>query len=82
MISADQLAKLKQLFAQRGVTITDSEALQIGLWLLARVKPILRPIPLDKMPLFDTIKDETAKFREKHRFITLSEWRKQQHKQT
>ena len=82
MISADQLAKLKQLFAQRGVTITDSEALQIGLWLLARVKPILHPIPLDKMQLFDKIKDETANLRKKHRFITLSEWRKQQRKQT
>jgi hypothetical protein len=82
MISADQLAKLRQLFAKRGVTITDSEALQIGLWLLARVRPILHPVSLDKIPLFDKIKDETANFREKHRFVTLSEWRKQKPKQT
>ena len=82
MISADQLAKLRQLFAKRGVTITDSEALQIGLWLLARVKPVLHPVPLDKMPLFDTIRSESTKIREKHRFVGLAEWRKQKRQPT
>jgi hypothetical protein len=71
MISAERLAKLKQLFAREGITLTDAEALQIGLWLLARVKSVLRPIPLDKMELFATIRDETVAVRQKTPFVNL-----------
>jgi hypothetical protein len=75
MISADRLAKLKQLFARDGVALTDAETLQIGLWLLARVRPVLRPIPLDNMGLFATIKSETAAIRQKTPFVNLYQWR-------
>jgi hypothetical protein len=75
MIPADRLEKLKQLFAEDGITITDTEALEIGLWLLARVKPVLRPIPLDKMESFATIKGEARTIRHTTPFVNLYEWR-------
>src|SRR5713101_4367038 len=44
MIPADQLARLKKLFAEDGVTLTDDQALSIGLWLTARVGAVLRRV--------------------------------------
>ena len=76
VISPDRLLKLKQLFAEDGISLTDAEALEIGLWLLARVKPILRPIPLDKMGLFATMRSEFAAIRQKRDFVNLYQWRR------
>jgi hypothetical protein len=76
MIPADRLEKLKHLFSEDGITLTDAEALEIGLWLLARVKPVLRPVPLDKMELFATIRGETKAIRHAAPFVNLYEWRR------
>ena len=76
MIPPEGLAALKQLFAEDGITLTDAQALEIGLWLLARVKPILRPIPLDKMELFATMRSEAEDVRRKTPFVNLYQWRK------
>ena len=59
MIPAEQLEKLKRLFAEDGITLTDAKVLEIGLWLLARVRPVLVPIPLDKMEYSAIIKKES-----------------------
>jgi hypothetical protein len=75
MIPPDRLAKLKQLFAEDGVTLTDAKALEIGLWLLARVKPVLRPVPLDKMESFAIIKSEAKATRDATPFVNLYEWK-------
>jgi hypothetical protein len=87
MIPAAQLEKLKKLFAEDGTTLTDAEALEIGLWLVARVKPVLVPVPLDKMAFFGTIKRETNALRLRTRFVNLFAWRckpckKQKHSPT
>lgn len=71
MISADQLNRLKALFAQDGTNVTDAQALRIGLWLLARVRPIVCPLPLDKTELFATIKREDASLRQTGKFLNL-----------
>jgi hypothetical protein len=75
MIPADRLEKLKHLFSEDGITLSDAEALEIGLWLLARVKPVLRPVPLDKLELFATIRGETNAIRRTTSFVNLHEWR-------
>jgi hypothetical protein len=75
-IPADRLLKLKQLFAEDGISLTDAQALEIGLWLLARVKPVLRPVPLDKMELFATIRNEAAAIRRATPFVNLYELRR------
>ena len=73
VISAERLEKLKELFAEDGIELTDVEALEIGLWLLARIQPVFTSVPLDKMPLFATIKEEEKAIRSKVRFVSLSE---------
>jgi hypothetical protein len=78
MIPADQLTKLKLLFAEDGITLTDADALEIGLWLVARVRPILAPVPLDKMDFFATIRSETTAFRDTTPFVSLYNWRRKQ----
>jgi hypothetical protein len=76
MIPADRLENLKKLFAEDEITLTDAEALEIGLWLVARVKSVLTSVPLDKMALFGTIKKETNALRRRMPFVNLSEWRR------
>jgi hypothetical protein len=76
MIPADRLKKLKQLFAEDGITLTDAEALEIGLWLIARIRPVLRPVSLDKMALFGRIKGEAKAMRRSAAFVNLHEWRR------
>jgi len=76
MIPVDQLEKLKKLFAEDGITLTNAEALQIGLWLVARARPVLKPIPLDKMALFATIRSEAKAMRRMTPFVNLYEWRR------
>ena len=79
-IPHERLLALKQLFAKEGLTLTDAQALEIGLWLLARIKPILRPIPLDKMESFATIRDEVEAIKKKTPFINLYAWRRRKSK--
>ncbi len=76
MIPTDRLAKLKELFAEDGITLTGNQAVEIGLWLLARVRPVLRPIPLDKKELFATIKSEARAIRRKTPFVNLHAWKR------
>ncbi len=78
MILADQLEKLKKLFAEDGITLTDAEALEIGLWLVARVRPFLKAVPLGKMALFGTIRSETRTIWRRAPFVNLYEWRRKQ----
>ena len=77
MIPDDRLEKLKQLFVEDGITITDKEALEIGLWVVARVRSVLQPLPLDKLALFATIKDDTKAMRHNKPFVNLYEWRRE-----
>ena len=76
MIPAERLQKLKQLFAEDGITLTDAEALEIGLWLVERVRPVLAPVPLDKLAQFAIIRSEAKAFRDAMPFINLHEWRR------
>lgn len=80
MIPAAHLEKLKRLFAEDGIVLTDAQALEIGLWLVAAVRPLLTPIPLDKAAQFATIRDETRALRQKTSFVNLWEWRRKQGK--
>jgi hypothetical protein len=77
MIPADRLEKLKKLFAEDGITLSDAEALEIGLWLVARVRPVLRSVPLDKMALFATMRSEAEAIRHTAPFVNLYKWRRQ-----
>jgi len=81
MISVNQLDELKKLFAEDGITLTDAETLEIGHWLLARVQPVARPISLDKMPIFATIKNEVDAIRRMRPFVNLYEWRRKKCKE-
>lgn len=76
MISPERLEKLKQIFVDDGVTLTDAKALEIGLWLLARIRPVLTPIPLDKRGEFTIIKGEIEAIRRKTPFVNLHDWRR------
>jgi hypothetical protein len=76
MVPAERLQKLKQLFAEDGITLTDAEALEIGLWLVERVRPVLAPVPLDKMAQFAIIRNEAKAIRYATPFINLHEWRR------
>ena len=78
MNPADRLEKLKRLFAEDGITLTDAEALEIGLWLLARVRPVMKPLPLDKLTLFGKIRSEAKAMRRTKPFVNLYEWRRKQ----
>jgi hypothetical protein len=79
-IPAERVLVLKQLFAKEGIELTEAQALEIGFWLLARIKPILRPIPLDKMESFVTIRDEVEAIKQKTPFINLYAWRRRKNK--
>ena len=76
MIPAERLEKLKKMFAEDGITLSDAEALEIGIWLVARVRPVLRSIALDKMALFATIRGETEAIRREATFVNLYKWRR------
>ena len=80
MISAARLEELKKLFAEDGITLTNAEVLEIGLWLVARTRPVLAVVPLDKVAQFGRIKRETRAMRRQTPFITLAEWRRIRHK--
>lgn len=55
-LSQEMLEDLKELFKEDGVEITDQEAYEVGMWLLARVMAVegLR-IPKHKKELWDQI---------------------------
>lgn len=76
MITAERLQRLKQLFAEDGITLTDAKALQIGHWLIERVREVVTPVPLDKKELFTTIMKEEVAIRGSEPFVNLYEWRK------
>ena len=76
MIPANRLEELKKLFAEDGIALTNAEALEIGLWLVSRVRAVLTIVPLDKRAQFDTIKGETKAIRLATHFTDLSEWRR------
>jgi len=80
MIPADALTKLKQMFAEDGLALTDAEALEIGLWLLGRVRPILKAVPLDKMDQFAIMKTEATASRQARPLVNLYEWRRRKHR--
>jgi hypothetical protein len=80
MIPANRLEELKKLFAEDGITLTNAEALEIGLWLVARIRPVLAVVPLDKAAQFGRIKRETKTMRRKTPFVNLSKWRRTRHK--
>lgn len=73
---ADQLGKLKRLFADDGLALTDEAALEIGLWLLARVRNVLTPVPLDRLGTIDIIRDEVASSRAGTPLVNLYDWRR------
>ena len=58
MISQERLEKLKQLFNEDGIDISDAHALEAGLWLIERVKAVCIPIPPDKEALYHEIAKE------------------------
>jgi len=76
MIPNERLQKLKQLFAEDGIVLSDAEALQIGLWLLARISLVITPVPLDKRALFDKMRSEAAEVHGTIRSLSLYEWRR------
>ena len=75
MIPAARLEELKKLFAEDGITLTNAEAFELGLWLVARTRSVLSVIPLDKAAQFGTIKEETRTIRRTTPFVNLSKWR-------
>lgn len=75
MIPRKQLNKLKHLFAEDGIALTDAEALDVGLWLIARVRPVIKSVPLDKMALFATMRGEIETIRKIMPLANLYEWR-------
>jgi hypothetical protein len=77
MIPTERLEELKHLFAEDGITLTDAEALEIGLWLIERIRPIAKPVPLDNSVLFATIKREVAAIRRAAPFVNLSQARRE-----
>ena len=81
MVPADRLEKLKQLFTEDGITLSDAQALEIGLWLLARVGPVMKSVPLDKMTHFGTINSDTKTIRLNTPFVNLQEFRRKGRKQ-
>lgn len=80
MISHEQLENLKELFTDDGVILTNAQALEVGLWLIARMRPIIRQLPLDKIGEFDRIRNEVESIRKENRFANLYEWRRKRHK--
>ena len=58
MISQERLEKLKQLFKEDGIDISDDHALEAGLWLLERVKAVCVPIPPEKEASYREIAKE------------------------
>ncbi|HUI28838.1 MAG TPA: hypothetical protein VLX91_01385 [Candidatus Acidoferrales bacterium] len=58
MIYQERLEKLKQLFREDGIEISDAAALEAGLWLIERVKAVCVPIPPEKEALYHEIARE------------------------
>ncbi len=77
MIPGERLEKLKQLFVEDGIELTDAAALEIGLWLLARTRFVLGHVPLDKLAEFAIIRSEAAAIRRATPFVSLHEWREE-----
>jgi hypothetical protein len=77
MIPANRLDELKNLLAEDGITLTNAEVLEIGLWLVSRIGPVLTVVPLDKAAKFDTIKGETKAIRRATPFVNLSKWKRE-----
>ncbi len=62
MISQERLGKLKQLFKEDGIDISDAHVLEAGLWLIERVKAVCVPIPPEKESLYHEIAEEIKPF--------------------
>jgi hypothetical protein len=75
MIPDNRLEELKKLFEKDGITLGDAEALEIGLWLVARTRTTVTVVPLDKAAQFDTIKREAKTIRRATRFANLFQLR-------
>ncbi len=58
MISKTRLEKLKKLFKEDGIDISDAAALEAGLWLIERAKAVCVPIPPEKEALYHEISEE------------------------
>ena len=65
MISEKQMIKLKTLFQEDGIELSDASALEVGQWLLARARLVATKIPDDKKDVFIRLKDEIASINEK-----------------
>lgn len=76
MIPLDRLEELKKLFAEDGILLTNAEALEIGLWLLARTRSVFTVVTLDKAAQFAKIKRETIESRGKMPLVNLAKWRR------
>jgi len=63
MISSQRLAQLKQLFKDDGIELSDQAALEIGIWLIERVKSISLRIPPGKEASFQKNVEEMMLFR-------------------
>jgi hypothetical protein len=63
MISSQRLAQLKQLFKEDGIELSDGAALEIGIWLIERVKSIKLNIPPEKEASLRKIIEEMMLFR-------------------
>jgi hypothetical protein len=63
MISSERLDHLKKLFYEDGIELSDDVALEIGIWLLERVKSVSTQIPNEKEPLFRKISAEITLLR-------------------
>jgi hypothetical protein len=63
MISSARLDLLKQLFKEDGIDLTDRAALEIGSWLIERVKSIRLTIPPGKESSFQKNIEEMRLFR-------------------
>jgi hypothetical protein len=63
MVSSKQLERLRNLFREDGIEISDEALLETGLWLLGRAKAICVPIPSDKEPIYQEIVDEMRTLR-------------------
>lgn len=67
MIAKEHLSKLKTLFAEDGISLSDDSALEVGLWLLERARSVAVKIPSQNLPVLKKIEGEMASFRTLHK---------------
>ncbi|MFZ1977524.1 MAG: hypothetical protein WAV76_06170 [Bacteroidota bacterium] len=71
MISTTRLGLLKQLFKEDGIDLSDRAALEIGTWLIERVKSIRLTIPPGKEVSFQKYIEEMKLFRALYKSETV-----------